>query len=221
MTREKLRGPVVIVGAGGLGREFLDVIEAVNRAKPVWRVIGFIDDNPKFSGTKVSGYPVLGGSSWFAKPEATNVGVVVAIGDNRVRRRVVESISSRKVHFPNLIHPSAIVTRFVELGQGIVITAGCVLTNNISIGDNSILNLDCTVGHDTVLEKFVNLNPGVHINGNNHVKEGAYVGSGAVTIQGISLGRWSIVGAGAVVVRHVPDKVVAVGVPAKPIKGVE
>ena len=94
-------------------------------------------------------------------------------------------------------------------------------TNEVHIGNHVIINLDVTIGHDTVIENFCTLAPGVHISGRNKIGAGANIGTGAVTIQGISIGRWSVIGAGAVVVGDIPDKVVAVGVPAKAIKGVD
>jgi sugar O-acyltransferase (sialic acid O-acetyltransferase NeuD family) len=113
------------------------------------------------------------------------------------------------------------MTEFVTLGEGVIICAGCILTNQITIGNHVIINLDVTIGHDSIIEDFCTLSPGVHISGRNKIGEGANVGTGAVTIQGIVIGRWSIIGAGAVVAQDIPDKVVAVGVPAKPIKQVE
>ena len=216
-----MRQKVVIIGAGGFGREILDIFEAHNERSRAWEILGFIDDNPQLCGQRIRGYPVLGGVGWFSKPEAEDVKTVVAVGDNRVRRKIAEKAMSCGAKFCSIIHPSVIMTPHVKLGEGIIIAAGCIFTNDIGIRDHVIINLDVTVGHDTVIESFVNINPGVHINGNNKILEGAYVGSGAVTIQSITIGKWSVVGAGAVVVKDVPEKVVAVGVPAKPIRSIE
>lgn len=212
-----MRQKIVIIGAGGFGREVLDVFEADNKRYNTWAILGFIDDNPQTQGQRIRGYPVIGGVDWFSKPEAKKVKTVVAVGDNRVRKKIAEKAKSYGAKFCNIIHPSVTMTPYIKLGEGIIVTAGCIFTNNIKIQDHVIINLDVTVGHDAVLENFVNLNPGVHINGNNKILEGAYIGTGAVTIQDITIGKWSIIGAGAVVVKNIPEKVVAIGVPAKPI----
>jgi sugar O-acyltransferase (sialic acid O-acetyltransferase NeuD family) len=216
-----MKEKIVIVGAGGHGRETLDIFEANNERRDAWNILGFIDDNPQIQGQRIRGYPVLGGVDWFSKFEAKEVRTVIAIGDNKVRKKVAEKIGRYGAKFCNIIHPSVVMTPHVKLGEGIIIAAGSIFTSDIRIHNHVIINTDVTVGHDTVIENFVNLNPGVHINGSNKILEGAYIGSGAVTIQNITIGKWSIIGAGAVVVNDVPEKVVAVGLPAKPIKSIE
>lgn len=216
-----MRRKIVIIGAGGFGREVLDIFEAANEKKDVWEILGFIDDNPQMHSRRIMGYPVLGGLEWFSRPDEKDVRTVIGVGDNKVRRKIAEKARSYGARFCNIIHPSTILTSHVEAGEGVIIAAGCILTNNIKIRNHVIINLDVTIGHDTVIEDFVNLNPGVHINGNNKILEGAYVGSGAVTIQNITIGKWSIIGAGSVAIRNIPERSVAVGMPAKVIKGVE
>jgi acetyltransferase-like isoleucine patch superfamily enzyme len=99
-----------------------------------------------------------------------------------------------------------------------VITAGCILTNQIRIGAHVHLNLDSTIGHDVLVEDFVTVAPGVHISGNVTLGGGNNIGTGAAIIQGVRIGAGSVVGAGAVVTEDVPPDVVAVGVPARVIK---
>lgn len=212
---------IVILGAGGFGREVLDIIIAQNKVSKRWKILGFIDENPELKGKMLNGYPVLGSFDWFPKIDLKEIRVVCAIGDNISKKKVVEKAKGLGLRFANVVHPSVIMTEFVTLGEGVIICAGCILTNQITIGNHVIINLDVTIGHDSIIEDFCTLSPGVHISGRNKIGEGANVGTGAVTIQGITIGRWSIIGAGAVVAQDIPDKVVAVGVPAKPIKQVE
>jgi sugar O-acyltransferase (sialic acid O-acetyltransferase NeuD family) len=211
---------IAILGAGGFGREVLDILIAQNKISKRWRILGFIDENPELKGKALNGYPVLGSFDWLSKAN-TKVKVVCAIGDNVSKKKVVEKAKSLGLKFANVIHPTVVMTDFVALGEGVVICAGCILTNQIVIGNHVIINLDVTIGHDAIIEDFCTLSPGVHISGRNKIGEGANIGTGAVTIQGISIGRWSIIGAGAVVVQDIPEKVVAVGVPAKPVKHIE
>jgi serine acetyltransferase len=86
---------------------------------------------------------------------------------------------------------------------------------NIKIGNHVIINLNCTIGHDTIIEDYCSIMPTVIINGNNHLSEGVYVGTGTTFIHQISVGAWTTIGAGAVVVNNIPGNVLALGVPAK------
>jgi sugar O-acyltransferase (sialic acid O-acetyltransferase NeuD family) len=212
---------VVVLGAGGFGRETLDILIAQNKTSKRWRILGFIDENPKLKGRLLNGYPILGSFDWFSKKNIKEIQAICAVGENASRKKVVKKAKSVGLKFASAIHPTVVMTDFVTLGEGIVICAGCILTNQITIGNHTIINLDVTIGHDTIIEDFCTLSPGVHISGRNRIREGVSIGTGAVTIQGITIGRWSIIGAGAVVVKDIPDKVVAVGIPAKPIKELE
>ena len=205
--------PVVIVGAGGFGREVLEIFKDQNKQKKQWQILGFIDSSAEMQGKTVNNYPVLGGVDWF--DTHPDVPCVVAIGDPKPKKKMITELQKRHVTFCNAIHPSVIMSEFIEFGTGVIIGAGCILTVNIKIGNHVIINLNCTIGHDTVIEDFTSIMPTVQINGNNHLHEGIYVGTGTTFIHQISVGAWTTIGAGAVVVSDIPDHVLALGVPAK------
>lgn len=207
---------VVIIGAGGFGREVLEIFKDQNKKKKQWNILGFIDDNKNFHGKIINKIPVLGGLDWFK--EHNDVGCVCAIGTSEVRKEIVGKLQKMNVIFYNAIHPSVIMSEFIELGEDVIIGAGTILTVNIKIGNHVIINLNCIVGHDTVIEDYCSIQPTVAINGYNHLSEGVYVGTGATFIHEQSVGAWSIIGAGSVVVRSIPEGVIAVGVPSKVIK---
>lgn len=209
---------VVIIGAGGFGREVLDVLEAVNQVSPTYEIMGFITD-PEYQkpGEMINEVPVLGSFDWLAGNDS-EVKAICGIGSPATRKRMVDQAAGLGVKFFSVIHPRAITTRWMTMGEGTIITAGCILTNNITLGDHVHLNLDCTVGHDAVLEDFVTVSPGVHISGNVTLKTGSFIGTGANIIEGKTVGEGAVVGAGSVVVKDIPDHVTAVGIPAKPIK---
>lgn len=171
-------------------------------------------------GTLVNGYPVLGGLEWLAEHASPTV-VVCGIGSPAIRQRLVLGAARLGVTFASLVHPRATVTKRVAIGHGVIITAGCVVTNNIRLGDHVQLNLNTTVGHDAELEDFVTTAPGVHISGNVRLGEGAYLGTGSAILERLAVGPWSVIGAGAVVTRDVPANVTAVGVPAKAVSSRE
>jgi sugar O-acyltransferase (sialic acid O-acetyltransferase NeuD family) len=209
---------VVIIGAGGFGREVLDVFEAVNQAKPTYEILGFIVEpgyqNP---GTILNDIPILGYYDWLEENKA-DVQAICGVGAPEQRRRLIHKAEKIGVQFCTVIHPNAIYTRWMEVGTGSIITAGCILTNNIYIGNHVHLNLDCTVGHDVIIEDFVTVSPGVHISGNVKLREGSFIGTGANLIEGKEIGAWSVVGAGCAVIKDVEPNTLVVGVPGKVAK---
>ena len=209
---------VVIVGAGGFGREVLEIFKDQNKISKTWDILGFIDENQELQGKLVNGYPVLGSLDWLREHRGDNLGCVCAIGTCETRKQVVEKLRETGTNFYNAIHPSVIMSEFVELGKDVIICAGSILTVNIKIGDHVHINLNSTIGHDAIIGDYCTINPIVKINGNNHLGEGVYVGTGATFIQEVSVGDWSTIGAGAVVIEDIPKRVVAVGMPAKVVK---
>lgn len=209
---------VVIVGAGGFGREVLEIFKDQNRISRSWNILGFVDENKQLQEKTLNSYPVLGGLDWLREHNSDNLGCVVAIGTCETRKQVVERLQEIGVNFYDAIHPSVIMSDSVKMGTDVIICAGSVLTVNITIGDHVHININSTIGHDAVIGSYCTINPIVAINGNNHLGEGVYVGTGATFIQEVSIGSWSTIGAGAVVIGDIPEKVTAVGVPAKVVK---
>jgi sugar O-acyltransferase (sialic acid O-acetyltransferase NeuD family) len=204
---------IVILGAGGLGREILDVIEAINIVESNYEVAGFLDDRePKSHLLEDRGVRYLGALDQLGAVDAL---FVIGIGDGVARRRVALAAELVGSSAPALIHPTATRGARVSVGYGTVICSHVSITTNIEIGRHVSLNLNCTVGHDAVLEDFVTVMPGATVSGDVHLGEACMVGTNAAIIQGVRVGREVQVGAGAAVIRDLPDFVTAVGVPAK------
>lgn len=208
---------LVIYGAGGFARELLELVRDINTRRSHWDVLGFIDDNEGNWGKVINGLPVLGGLSW-VREQSSKPAAVLGIGSPATRMRVAQRLRDHVGGFPSLVHPSVVMSTHVTIGEGVIITAGNILTANIEIGDFSLLNLMCTVGHDCRLGRYVTVSPGASISGNVHIGDGCDVGTGAAIVQGVEIGEWSVLGAGAVVARSLPANCTAVGVPAKVIK---
>lgn len=208
---------IVIVGVGGLGREMAEWIEDINAVSPTFRLLGFLDDDPAKHGTKRHDLPVLGGCDWLAERSRT-VATAIGVGNPVPKRRVVERLRAHSAGFPPIIHPDAVVGRYVEVGEGTVICPAAIVTTDIRLGAFVTLNFGLTVGHDAIVDDFVTLSPGVNISGYVKVREGAELGAGAVTIPSVEIGAWSVVGAGAAVTTSLPANCTAVGVPARVIK---
>lgn len=208
---------IAIYGAGGLGRELLLLIQQINRASPTWLVVGFFDDGVPV-GTLVNGVPVLGGLATLNQwPDS--LAVVVAIGQPGVKRSVAEQINNPSVWHPTLVHPTIMLAdeNFTVLGEGSVLAAGTILMTNIVIGRHVFISLNCTIGHDAVLGDFCALMPAVNVSGEVTLNAGVYAGTSAVLLNRITIGANTVVGAGAVVTRSLPENCTAVGVPARPI----
>lgn len=206
---------IVIIGAGGFGREVAWLIEDINRIEQTWNIIGFIDDNEAIQGKEINGYNVVGNIEWLSKQE---LNVVCAIGESMVKKKVIENLKDSNNLYPVLIHPSVIKSNSVEVGEGAIICAGNILTVNINIGRHVIINLDCTIGHDAVIGDYSTILPSVNISGQVKISDSVSVGTGSAIIQGVTIGKNTTIGAGAVVTKTLPANCTAVGIPAKPIK---
>jgi sugar O-acyltransferase (sialic acid O-acetyltransferase NeuD family) len=206
---------LVLIGAGGFGREVAWLVDRINLQSPAWDLLGFIDDDVSKRDTSFYGLPVIGDIEWLNnQPE--DIYAVCCIGNTRIRETVVSQLEGRR--FATLIDPAVIRSSFVTIGEGSIICAATIITVDITIGKHVIINLDCTVGHDAIIDDFVTVYPSVNISGNVKINKLSEIGTGSQIIQGLEIGHHVIVGAGSIVVKDLPDKCTAVGCPAKPIK---
>jgi sugar O-acyltransferase (sialic acid O-acetyltransferase NeuD family) len=207
---------IIILGAGGVGREVALLIQQINRDKPRWNLLGFLDDNRELHNKDINGFKVLGDLHYM--DNLRDMYVVLAVANYKVKKRLAEEAANRKLRFANIIHPSVDVSGTNSMGEGLVIYPGVVMTTNIYIGNHVIISPKCGIGHQSVIENYCSLLWNVNISGNVLLKEGCLIGSGATVIQNITVGRETIVGAGSVVVRDLPDRCTAVGIPCRPVK---
>lgn len=208
---------IIIIGAGGFAREVAWLIEDINKFKSKWNLLGFIDEDKNKVGKIYNGIEVLGDFNWLNKNKNEIYGVC-AIGDSKIRAKLINKAIKMGVKFPILIHPSVIMSAYNNIGEGTIICAGSILTTNIVIGKHVIVNLDCTIGHDATIGDYCTMFPSVNISGNTKLNKDVNLGTGSFTIQGVSIGENSIIGAGAIVTKNIPADCTAVGAPAKPIK---
>ena len=206
---------IIIYGASGFGRELAWLAE-VCQAK----VVCFVDDDLAKQGKDLNGIPVMALVDAGEKfPEAA---VVVAVGNPKIREHLAAKVMKTGFGFKTLIHPRTELSRWIETGEGTVICAGCILTTNIILGKHVQINLNCTIGHDVVMDDYATLAPGAHISGHVHLGERVYVGTGAVLINGteeqpVVIGDDAVIGAGACVTKSIPQGETWGGVPARPL----
>lgn len=212
---------VVVVGAGGFGREVLDAIEAHNAAsaRDAVHVLGVADDAPSavnLERLSARGYVLLGAIDEVLS-DRSPVGYILGIGDPGAKRTIASKLEGTGWYPVGVVHPAAIVSPTARIGAGSIVCGGVQLSTNTTLGRHVHLNPNATVGHDANLGDFVSLNPGAIVSGEVQVGEGVLVGAGAVVLQGISVGENAIVGASACVTRNVASSTTVVGVPAKPM----
>lgn len=204
---------LVVIGAGGMAREVLDVVEAINRVKAAWNVIGLVaEPAPEGSLLDRRGYRFLGAVDTVRDLDCD---VVIGIGNGTVRARIDAAVTAWGHRSATLIHPAATVGSEVDVGDGTVLLAGARVTTNIALGRHVHLNQNATIGHDCRLGDYVSVNPLGAVSGNVTIGSETTVGASAVIIEGRSVGRRCTIGAGAVVIRDVDDDLTVVGVPAR------
>lgn len=200
---------LVIVGAGGFGRETALMVDQMQS----WNLVGFYDDGLQ-PGTMVNDQAVIGNINKL-NDVTHDLAVVIAIADPSIRQKIANSLKNEKLYFPTLFHPTVIAGHTAnKFGKGCIITAGVILTTGITLGDFVIVNLATTIGHDVFIDHYTSIMPQCSISGSVKLGERCFVGSGSRILQGISIGDDSIVGAGAVVTKSFEANSKLVGVPA-------
>jgi UDP-N-acetylbacillosamine N-acetyltransferase len=203
---------LAVWGASGHALVVADIVRRMGSHQ----IVGFIDDldpTPRAVLPETTG--VLGGQEQLDVLRATGVRhLIVAIGDCEARLRLADVARMRGFRLATAVHPRAIVADDVVLGEGSVVCAGAVVNPGCWLGDNVIVNTLASVDHECRLEDGVHISPGAHLGGGVVVGRGAWVGIGAAVKPNVTIGAGSILGAGAVLLRDLPEAVVAYGVPA-------
>lgn len=201
---------LAILGASGHGKVLADIAELTG-----WDNIVFFDDAwPE--KTNNGAWQVVGNTQSLLKSLTEYDGVIVAIGNNKIRQQKLQQLSRAGAKTITLIHPSATVSKYTKIGTGSVVVAGAVINPDCIIGSGAIINTCSSVGHDCALGDAVHVCPGARLAGGTVVGERAWIGVGSSVRQLIRIGSDAIVGAGAAVVQDVLPNITVVGVPARP-----
>jgi len=207
---------IAIVGSSGHARMVLDVLAAVKA-----KCCGFIDSF-KPAGSVVQGIAVLGDER--AIPELQERhridSLIIAIGDNYSREQMAQRIREilPGARFATVIHPSCQLGGDVQIGEGCVLMPGSIVNQGSRIGDFCILNTRSSLDHDSEMKNFSSIAPGVTTGGNVQIGVGSCACIGAVIVEKVTIGDYTVVGAGSLLLNSLPDRVVAYGVPAKIIR---
>lgn len=204
---------VAIVGAGGHGRVALECLEL---AMGPPGEVAFFDDNWEEIAS-IEGVPVLGPISSLTR-DARFEDVFVAIGSNLVRQKVFHELVSAGKRILTIVHPHSMISPRAHLQEGVIAIPGTVVNRGAQVGRGVILNTLCSVGHDCILEDFVQIAPGVNLGGASIIAEGVFLGIGTKVVPQARIGAWSIIGAGSVVLNDLPGGAFCYGVPARMVR---
>ncbi|MGP4074893.1 acetyltransferase [Halobacillus sp. K22] len=200
---------LLLIGDGGHSKVIQDIIHAEGKHK----IIGLLDD--KYEKKTIRQHTFVGPLDTIFDLNRENVGIILAIGNNRVRKKLVKQFQIHPSQFITVIHPSAIVSPSARIGRGTVIMPKVVVNANAVVRDHCILNTGSTVEHDCFVENFTHLSPAATLTGQVVLEEGVNIGASATVIPGLKIGSWTIIGAGATVVENIAANQTAVGCPAK------
>jgi sugar O-acyltransferase (sialic acid O-acetyltransferase NeuD family) len=174
-------------------------------------IFNLFDDNPRTHNTELCSFKVIG-----SIVDSIRGNAIIAIGDNKIRRKI--SIIFPQENWQTVIHPSAIISNDVLIGEGSVIMAGAIIQPGTTIGKHCIINTGACIDHDCVIGDFVHISPNCSLAGGVSVGDGTFIGIGTSIIPNKTIGSWTNVGAGSVIITDQPDNCTTLGVPAKPIK---
>ncbi len=209
---------LVLIGASGYGREVYDMLERINQKENTYNIIGFIDDDKSLWGKMINGVKVLGGIEYLKSNylnERIYAAITIASAD--VKRKIVRELDNYVI-WESLIDPTAIISKYCNIGKGTLIGAFSQIGPNSQIGDFCSILYACNVGHDAVLEDYVSAMDYCDITGHAHLEEGAYLGSSVAILPDIRICKNSVIGGGAVVVKDLIEQGTYTGVPAKLMK---
>lgn len=205
---------LIIVGASGFGREVLQWVKHSNLVQNTWNVKGFIDDNLEALNGYQCDYQVIDSIKNYSPNPNDYFAIAIALP--RVKKIVVEILQSKKAKFASIIHPTAIISEFCQLGEGIIVTPNAKISPNVKVG-NFVTLLGSGFGHDAVVEDFCTITGNCSINGHVTLGEGAFIGSNSCIAPGKKVGAWALVAMGSMVIMNVKAGTKVMGNPAKKI----
>ncbi|MGX8236981.1 acetyltransferase [Exiguobacterium undae] len=204
--------PIILIGNGGHAKVLTEILLKQNR-----RIIGFTAPNLQANNFNI---PYLGTDSKIESFSSENIELVLALGSvnvTNIRSYIFKKYKKKGYSFASVIHNSAIISSFSEMGEGVQIMAGSIIEAFSKISENTIVNTLSIINHDSIIGKHCHIAPGSNISGNVNIGDYSYIGSGATIIHNINIGENVLIGAGSVVLKSIKSNGKAYGVPAKEV----
>ena len=206
---------IVVIGAGGHCRDILSILQYYKQ----FHIIGIADRDTGSKGEEIAGNFIK--YSWGDLAEIYKRGTknaVIAVGDNKERKKLFLELSGMGFMIPTIIHPTAIIEKDAVVGEGSVICMGAKIGTKASIGRNCVVYTGSILDHEVQLGDHSYVSPGSNIAGRVVIGEGSFIGMGSTIKERITIGNNVVVGAGSVVIKDIPDNVTVAGVPAKHLR---
>lgn len=203
---------VIVIGAGGHAKVVIELLRQGGAG------VAYCISNDSVQ-QECLGVPVLAGDAWLKTLRSEGYHrAFIAIGANRVRLSMEFILKKYQFELVNAISPYAIISPSVKMGVGVAVMAGAIINAEAVIGDLVIVNTGATVDHDCRIGRVAHIAPRCALAGEVTVGDGGFMGIGSCAKPSVTVGKWSSVGSGAVVINDIPDGVVAFGVPARPVR---
>lgn len=213
---------LILFPFGGNAKEAIFVIEEINRMKPTWQIIGFIDDNLELTGREYSSYKVMGGREKISEFQSAKILAVPGRPEDFYKRKeMIDSLGISGTRFATIIHPSACISSATAIGNNTLIMAGVVTTAMASIGNHCVILPNTVISHDVVIDDYTLVGSNVSISGGVHIESLCYIGTGSRIMQELRIGRGSLIGMGTNVLKSVEPNSVVVGNPGRIIRKVQ
>jgi sugar O-acyltransferase (sialic acid O-acetyltransferase NeuD family) len=205
---------IIIVGAGGFGREIACLLEAVIETNNT-QIAGFLDDTLDASTALNSHYPypVLGSVTEY-EPRLGDV-FIIAIGDPKAKLMIAKKLEQKGAEFFSFIHPTAVIARTAKLGTGVIFCPFSVASADSCVGNFVTINHYSNAGHDAKIGDGSTISSHVDITGYVRIGEGVFIGSNASILPGVEVGAYSRIGAGSIVVKRVKESTTVYALPAR------
>ena len=205
-----MKDKIVIIGASGHGKVVADIAKLNG-----YKEIVFLDDD--INKTSCSKYKVIGRSKDIDM-YLNEYDFFVAIGNNKIRKKIMKILSGKRIIQPVLIHPSAIIDETVSVKEGTVIMANTVINADTKIGRGCIINTVSSIDHDCIINDYVHISPGSHIAGTVNIGENTWIATGVSVINNISITANCIIGAGSVIINDINISGTYVGFPVRKVR---
>lgn len=208
-----MKSKCIIFGAGTYGQVYAEYLN------DLYNIVGYIDDNPKLIGSKIKGIEVLGNKSFLIREIDISHAVFVPIGVNHVRVQILKELRSHGFHTPSFIHPETIIHKSVKIGKAVYVLPGTNIMPDTVVGDDVMISMGVNIAHHNKISQGCFFSQGSNIGASINIGKQAYFGIASTIMTGIKeVGKQSLIGAGTVVIRDVPDHAVVVGNPGRIIK---